>query len=100
MTFEQPSAPHHSAEARTPAARAARATPAASQPTHTASPSQGQPRRLDRRSVALPMGCSYTAAMQDDDDAASRALNWTAAVHCSYAGLTAVPTVLSGALYL
>lgn len=49
----------------------------------------------------LPAGCMWTAMTNaDDDDSTSQALNWTQSVHCSQAGLTAVPPLPSGARYL
>lgn len=47
-----------------------------------------------RRSASLPpSGCSFRPTGQDDDDAVSLTLNWSRSMHCSSAGLTAVPPV-------
>eukprot|EP00047_Mylnosiga_fluctuans_P000470 m.193244 g.193244 ORF g.193244 m.193244 type:complete len:1071 (+) comp10069_c6_seq2:105-3317(+) len=45
---------------------------------------------------SLPPSCSYTSEfpLGDDDDAVSMLTNWSVSVHCSGAGLTAVPTPL------
>ena len=50
----------------------------------------------------LATGCTWTALPGgDDDDSASEALNWTdGSVHCSHAGLTAIPPLPPNAQYL
>ena len=81
---------------------------AAADPSRTAAQQARQWRQA--RSVAaagsvappLPVGCQVTAVVGgDDDDGMSEALNWTdGAVHCSHAGLTAIPPLPATALYL
>ena len=80
-------------------------------------PSAGQPREASARPVSLarelrsvkggdtpslPSGCQQLANLNgDDDDTADTALNWTqGAVHCSHAGLTAIPPLPINAQYL
>ena len=51
----------------------------------------------------LPATCNQLVLSGvDNDDAADAALNWTdgAAVHCSHAGLTAIPLLPANAIYL
>lgn len=50
----------------------------------------------------LPPGCQWAVQSNaDDDDSTSEPLNWTdGAVHCSYAGLTAIPPLPANAQYL
>jgi len=49
----------------------------------------------------LPPGCRYSfvaSSQADDDDAVSESLTWPQSLHCSHAGLTAVPQPLPSSL--
>ncbi len=46
----------------------------------------------------LPPGCSYSFVANEDDDAVSKSLTWPQSLHCSNAGLTAVPRPLPSSL--
>ena len=48
----------------------------------------------------LPPACQQLSAGTADDDSADRALNSTDGVHCSHAGLTAIPPLPAGSRYL
>ncbi len=55
----------------------------------------------DGSAPALPTGCRYSyiaATGADDDDAISMNLTWPQSLHCSSAGLTAMPQPLSPSL--
>ena len=50
--------------------------------------------------IALPSRCSVTTTNQDDDDSISRTEAWPQSVHCSGAGLSAVPPLPRAAVYV
>ncbi len=60
------------------------------------------PTTIPLPSPPLPLGCSWgsntTAAGSDDDDDVSVTLSWPESLHCSNAGLTAVPVPLPTSL--
>ena len=51
----------------------------------------------------MPSGCSMSVVQggDDDDTTGSQTLNWTSGtLHCSHAGLTAIPPLPANAVYL
>ena len=49
----------------------------------------------------IPSGCSMSAVQGGDDDDDGKMVNWTnGALHCSNAGLTALPPVPSNAIFM